>query len=747
MGNSNKGKKNGEKISSTTSIHICLIVILCLVAYFNSLFNQFTYDDNVIIVDNYLFRNLENLPRLFGSAYFNYAQELTYRPIVTISYLVDYVIWGLRPFGYHLTNLLLHILTAITVYSLLKIIVRDAYMRPLRNYIAFWGAILFSVHPVNTEAVNAIAFREDLIATLFYLLGLLFYIKSSVGNAYMRPLRILSVLCYLIAMFAKEMAVTLIIVILMYDVLMSSKPVGDTYVGCLQNIKKNIGKYTLYCIALIFYLIVRFIILKNPDEGTVKYIGENFFVNVLTMIKILGSYLLQMLIPIGLSADYTIRPIESPFNLSFLISLTGIVAIILIGIIFRKKNPIISFFIFFFFIGLLPVMNFIPISNPRADRYLYLVSILYCAILSMSIVGAVRNRFADKVGNGRDRSLRIFRSGKELVIPVLMGIIVIFYIILTIQRNRIWRDDITLWEDTLKKYPNSKRANANLGREYLKKGELNLALEKLQKAVALEENNYMAYVNLGIVYSQLEQYDSAIEALKKAVKIFPNYDKTHNTLGNLYIKKKEFNRALESYQKAVKINPEFAEAYCNMGNAYMELKLYKEAEASYTKALEIDKNFYGAFLNLGTFYTSINQDEKALECFNKALNLKPNSYRPLFNMGIVKLKMDRPDEAILIFTKAELLNSEDANLYYYMGVAYNRLNDINGAIRSLKKAIELKPNHTDAHFNLGVLYAQNKKYDEAVSEFEKTLQLKPDSKQAQTYLAKVKRLKDEVKKN
>lgn len=737
MSDSNEVKKNGEKMSSATSVQICLIIVLCLAAYFNSLFNQFTYDDNVIIVDNYLFRNFENLPRLFSGAYFNYAQEVTYRPIVTISYLVDYVIWGLRPFGYHLTNLLLHILTAITVYFLLKVVVGDTYMRPLRNYIAFWGAMLFAVFPINTEAVNAIAFREDLIATLFYLIGLLFYIKSSVGNAYMRSLRILSVLCYLIAMFAKEMAVTLIIVILMYDVLMSSKPVRKAYIGYLQNIKKNIGRYALYYVALIFYLAVRFIILKNPDEGTVKYIGENFFVNVLTMIKILGSYLLQILIPTGLSADYTFRPIESPFNLSFLISLIFIVTIVFIGIIFRKKNPIISFFIFFFFIGLLPVMNFVPISNPRADRYLYLISISYCSILSMLIIGAICESTTHK---------RIFGDRKFLT-RGLMGFIVILYLILTIQRNSIWRDDITLWDNTLKNFPNSKRANANLGREYLKKGELKLALEKLQKAVVLGENNYMAYVNLGIVYSQLEQYDNAIEALKKAVKIFPNYDKTHNTLGNLYIKKKEFNKALESYQKAVKINPEFAEAYCNMGNAYMELRRYKEAEASYNKALEIDKNFYEAFLNLGTLYTNMNQDAKALEYFNKALNLKPNSYKLLFNMGIVKLKTDRVKEAILIFTKAELLNSKDENLYYYMGVAYNRLNDINGAITALKKAIELKPNHLDAHFNLGVLYAQNKKYDEAISEFEKTLQLKPDLKQAQTYLAKVKRLKNEVKKN
>ena len=131
MSDSSEVKKNGEKTSSTAFVHICFIIILCLVAYFNSLFNQFTYDDNVIIVDNYLFRNLENLPRLFGSAYFNYAQEVTYRPIVTISYLVDYIIWGLKPFGYHLTSLLLHILTAITVYFLLKVIVGDTYMRLL----------------------------------------------------------------------------------------------------------------------------------------------------------------------------------------------------------------------------------------------------------------------------------------------------------------------------------------------------------------------------------------------------------------------------------------------------------------------------------------------------------------------------------------------------------------------------------------------------------------------------------------
>lgn len=730
-----------KSLQKQNLIDVALIIILCLIAYTNSLSNQFTYDDNPVIVENYLLRNFDNVGRLFSLQYFNYSQELTYRPIVTISYLIDYILWGLKPLGYHLMNLIMHIMTVIISYFLIRILMRN-------RIVGLWGALLFAVHPINTEAVNSIAFREDLIATLFYFLSFLFYIKSNVRNAYMRSLLIASVFFYIIAMFAKESAVTLILVILLYDFLFNG-----------LNIRKNISRWTLFGLALMFYLVIRFIVLKNPEEGSVRYIGENVFINFITMIKVIGSYLLQFIVPIGLSADYTIKPVVSILNLSFLISLIVVILLIVLAIIYSKKNPLLSFFIFFFFIGLLPVMNFIPISNPRADRYLYLICISYTSLLSyvaltlLSGIQILRQPLTvilSPEARGKDEeaySLRILGSKKKLLTQALLVLILIFYTLLTIRRNAVWRDDIPLWQDALKKYPNSKRATANLGREYLLSKQSELALPILQKAVALEEKNYMAYVNLGIVYTQLAQYDNAIDSLKKAIALNPHFDMALNSLGNVYIKKGEFAKAIESYQEAMRINPEFAEGYCNMGIAYAESGLYKEAEASYKKAIELNRNFYEAYSNLGTLYIATNQNEKALVCFQKAISLRPNAYKPLFSIGMIKLKMGDNEEAIDIFKKAELLNPRDESLYYSLGAAYDKLKDTDNAIKFLKKATEINPDYLYAHFDLGVIYAQRKMYDEAAKEFEKSLQLKPDLEQAKIYLNEAKKLRDAVKKN
>ncbi len=187
-----KSELIGDKPSTTKFQHllsISLILIISIAIYSNTLKNGFVYDDRFTIVDNLFIKNWNNLPELFSKTYFSRSGEETYRPIVTLSYFVDYSLWGLKPFGYHLTNLLLHSANVVLVYLFALLLLNNplsptllrgsniTHTHTYTRWIAFFTALLFSIHPIQSEAVNAISFREDLLVVFFLTAAFILYIK------------------------------------------------------------------------------------------------------------------------------------------------------------------------------------------------------------------------------------------------------------------------------------------------------------------------------------------------------------------------------------------------------------------------------------------------------------------------------------------------------------------------------------------------------------------------------------------
>ncbi len=177
-------------ISRNISLPILLLVIVCFsqFIYLNSLSNQFAYDDEFTIVENYFVKTWENLPLLFSKDYFRFSGELSYRPVVTLSYFIDYALWKLNPFGFHLTNTLLHTLNSVLLFLLLKRIFNC-------RTTSFIATLIFSCHPVLTEAVNAISYREDLLTATFFIAAFLLYMKSSTDKRSFSFAYLSSVVC------------------------------------------------------------------------------------------------------------------------------------------------------------------------------------------------------------------------------------------------------------------------------------------------------------------------------------------------------------------------------------------------------------------------------------------------------------------------------------------------------------------------------------------------------------------------
>ena len=187
---------------------LLLPFVISIIVYLNCLQNSFVYDDDSTIINNYFIRHWSNLPDLFTNRYFVLSAELTYRPVVTLSYFIDYAFWHLNPLGYHLTNILIHAINSVLVFIF-------AFQVFKNRKSAFISALFFSSYPLFSEVVNAVGFREDLLAFMFLILAFICYLKANQQRYILYyPM---SLFCYLLSLFSKEMAITLPVLIILYD--------------------------------------------------------------------------------------------------------------------------------------------------------------------------------------------------------------------------------------------------------------------------------------------------------------------------------------------------------------------------------------------------------------------------------------------------------------------------------------------------------------------------------------------------
>ena len=354
-----------------------ILFVITIIVFCNTLGNAFVYDDSATIVNNTFIKNWKNFHSVFSFNYFILSGELSYRPVVTLTYFIDYSLWCLNPLGFHLTNILLHTLTTILFYIFLKRIINS-------DTTAFISTIFFAIHPILTETINCISYREDILSALFFLTAFILFIKIDKtplsGNKLFLYYPV-SLFSYLFSLFSKEMAVSLPILLILYNVFCSSP--RNTFRAIL---KKTRGIYIGYFLVTGFYLFIQFGLFRDvyirlkPAEGGLPVIP-----------KVLASYIKLLLLPFPLNADYVI-PTATSNIIAYIISTILLTA--MVGIIIRlcKNSGHARFFILWFFVALLPVSNIVPLGNFMAERYLYIPYFGFCGFIGILI----RNRIFKK---------------------------------------------------------------------------------------------------------------------------------------------------------------------------------------------------------------------------------------------------------------------------------------------------------------------------------------------------------------
>lgn len=716
-------------------IFLLIIFISSFILYSNTLSNDFVYDDNYQIKDNFWIRDFRFLPQMFLKDVWNFRStdwvSNYYRPMMHVIYLISYQIFSLKPWGYHLVNILFHasvsIMVFLTIDKLLKHLKYDRLQGDSRFLsIPFITAMIFVVHPIHSEVVSWISAIPDLSYSLFYLLGFYFYIKFKEGSKISYTI---SLLCFLFALFCKEPAVTFILIIFTYDFIMKRE----------KNIPQSLELYVPFIMVFLIYLGFRFHALKgftayqsHQEMGIYQYI-----INIFPLFM---DYIIKIFAPFNLSVFHVFQPIKQIYEIKGIISILIVLLYVFSLILSYKKDKLFFFGLLFFVIPLLPAL-YIPGlgENPLAERYIYLPLLGFALCISIVIF-----RFLD------------IPKYKFITIIVIISAGLLFSY-LTIERNKAWKNDLTLWTDTVKKSPEWKRGIIQLAIAHEKIGDIDKSIELLQKLIKDFPDDYEGYSELGVIFALKGRLDDAIEMYKKAIEKNPKDYYSFFNMGKAFYSKGLKEKALESFNNTLKLNPLMAEAYVNIGTIFGELGQIEKASDNFIKALELKPGLVQAHYNLGNYYQLKGNLDDALKHYKYALKINPDYLKARVNLakililrsslneanehlnmiikndpkdidiryslGEIFYSLGQFDQAIKEFNYVLLNQPENIQALFSLGNLYYRKRMLDESILKYKEVIKYKPDHIDAHFNLGVVYNEKSMYDKAIEEYLKAIKI------------------------
>jgi len=626
-----------------------VIIFSGLTLYFVPLHStSFYFDDQVSIVLNTAIKTVD-VPRIFNT--FNT------RFLVGLSFALNYKLCALDPAGYRLTNLLIHCLNAFLVYLLIKLIGRRHQLSA-----AFFGSMLFLCHPIQTEPVNFITQRFVLMGSFFYLATLVLYIKSrkAHNNTFYY---ISSLITAMAAMFCKEFVVTLPVMLAVYEFYFLSA-LADTW----QNRCSRLLPF------FVIVLIVPILLLRMPSGvSIVANIAESHFIQTdstqkgikhiditrdyssfsrkqyfLTELNVVCTYIRLLFLPVNQNFDYD-YPISSHMDAKTALCGAFLLGLLALAAVTYKTYRIVSFSILWFFIALSVESSFIPIGHVIAEYRLYLASVGFVLLVT---------------------ALIYMRKAGQKPLNMIAAAILIVFSILTYQRNRVWKDEIILWNDTIQKSPYK-------ARPYLSRGWLYYTQGNLTQASA--------------------DYDKAIE-------LNPKYAEAYFVRGFAFYSRGNSAQAMSDYNKAIDIDPRFAKAYYNRALVYHNQGHLSQAMPDYNKAIDIDPNFADAHNNRGWAYYTQGKSAQAIADFNKAIEIDPGYARAYFNRGIAYYKEGNLVQAASDFGKAIAIEPGHAYIYYNRGLAYYMQGKFTQAVSDYNKAIELDPDYAKPYNSRATAY-------------------------------------------
>lgn len=539
-----------------------LVILVAVAAYAATLGYDFVWDDTLLIQQSWRLHHWRELPSLLVSHFWAEVGEAShyYRPLITLTFFLDMQVWGPRPFGFHLTNVLAHVAVTLAVLAVARRAVGDGLAAAI-------CALAFALHPVHAESVSFISGRTDVIATLFFLLALLAYDRSRDHG------RWLPVACslgaYLLALLAKEVAITLPAILLLWDRLVR----GDLRDrGALW---RAAPRYAAYGAVTGLYVALRVFALGGLVDSSTGAWGP-LLTRTLTAIKIAGWYAWITIVPYPASAFHAISPDPAPPGFTWWLAAAGLAVVSGAAAWAVRRAPAAGFGALWFWITLAPsvAVNLLPLpSSIMAERFLYLPTVGFCLVL-----GWIASRLLGPVVLGR--------AGQVRPVPALgLAAVLLAYGVLTLWRNEDWRDEYRLYSHMVERSPGAAVPLVNLAFAQLPRGEVEPASRHLREAVRLAPGNARAHAGLGLTETVLGNRETGLRHGMRARELAPGNADVLASLGALYLHRGEPARALPELTESLRLKPNQVHAALNRALALAWLGQGQAAEAQLERAL------------------------------------------------------------------------------------------------------------------------------------------------------------------
>jgi tetratricopeptide (TPR) repeat protein len=651
------------------------LVAVGLAAYANSFRDVFLLDDFRRIVENPQIRRLWP-PWLVMAG--------TSRPVVELTLALNYALGGLDVRGYHAVNLAVHLLAGLTLYGVVRRMLLSPRLGPRYGQAAPWlamaVALLWLVHPLQTESVTYIIQRAESLMGLFLLLTLYCVLRGA-ESSYPRVWYSGAVVACALGMGTKEVMAVAPILVLLYDRVFLS--------GSLKEIFRR--RWGLYTGLGATWLILGAALATSRPEDTQGVVPGTRWGYALTQFGVILHYLRLSIWPHPLVLDYSWPLADS--ILAALPAAAIVLALLAATAWALSRGAWVGFWGAWFFLILAPTSSIVPLADVVFEHRMYLPLV---AVVVLVTIGAHRviGRLLD-----RARVPLTFRRGLET------GLLVVAVAILggvTVRRNEDYRSALAMWMDSVAKRPDNPRAHNNLGIELMRQG----------------------------------RADEALAHFSEAVRLKPDVARAQNNLGGALLQRGQVTEAVAHFSEALRLYPDFVDAHLNLSMALVRAGRTGEAVAHLREAHHLRPGSPGIMNDLGQALAQQGRIQESIEWYAAALRVKPDDADAQKNLGIALLGQGDREGAIAHFSEALRLEPNDANTHNTLGVLLHQQGRVPEAVAHFEEAVRLRPDFAEAQSNLGGALLGRGQIEDAIAHFSEAVRLKPDYAEAQRSLGR-----------
>ena len=557
-------------------VSILIIVAAGATVYLNSLHGAFLWDDVHFIVNNRYLRDWSHLLEIFTQDVAAGSGERYgyYRPLTVFTYLIDYTLWGLDVRGYHMGNVLFHVLAAVALYVLVDALFRERRM-------SFLCSLFFVLHPIHTETVAYVSGRPDALAAFFMFACMALYVRGE-GRHDLRasfgPL-----LCCIGAAFSRENVVVLLPLLVVYHMVFH-KPV----------------RRRLIPIALVV-LVYAALKMRSLGGGDVQ-VPTAWFERLPGFMVAVATYFRLLLLPFGQHQEYG----DKLFSAGDPAALAGLaITLLLLAAAWlaarcmscsrepRTGPRLLLFSILWFFAALLPGSGLYPLKTYMAEHWLYVPSAGFFLVLAFGVT-----------------RLRLMPHGRPAA-AVAAAALVLFFGARTLAQNAYFREPISFYERTVEYTPHSARLLSNLGNEYVSAGRTDEAIALFERAIAADPMFPSAYSNLGHMLMRQKRYEEARLLFEKALARDPRCADACCNLGVLYVRTGRLELAARCFERGLTIRPHSVDLLFNLGLCRAMSGDPGSAVSFFEKAVAIDASHGRSHRQLAILYGAAGDHARA----------------------------------------------------------------------------------------------------------------------------------------